>query len=154
MPGTPAQVHPSLVPYLPCTLLYPPPATLATTHPASTRAASLSVYGYSGARSGARSVHQAHIVKMEILTQCTGRDTVSERHIRPVRDTVTTFQILYLIRCLIGGNAKGISLFRSKGIINAQKRGKSENRNCTEVFTRRSPVPEQDRLAKLAHLVW
>ena len=54
-------------------------------------------------------VHQAQYNEMEILTEYTAHDTVSQVQEWPVRDTVTTFQISGTTRVLIARNTKPIS---------------------------------------------
>ena len=82
-----------------------------------------------------RSVHQAHLDKMEILTEQHRPDTVSGSQERPAPDTRTTFQTTEMTRVLIGKSTFVFLLFESKGIISAQNGNNAlnrETRNCTE----------------------
>ena len=124
----------AMVPTLPHT--YPVPTTVCTHH---VPCRACTAPGYHRFVPAGTSVHQAHAVKMEILSVKAPADTVSRRHKRPAPDTVTTFQNLEMGRVLIVQNAKRIScIWEQRGIFLAQKRKTAKIRENTGTARKRT----------------
>ena len=124
-PGTPTLCTPPW-----CT--YPPPCVPTLHHHSGYPPATPAVHA-ARLLHAAKCGHQAQFVRMEILTEQDGLDSVTGRHIRPAPDTVTTFQNTKSTRVLIRRNTKTFPVFGSKGIIYAQERETGGNSGNKEL---------------------